>query len=240
MTPDSRQNIYVELDALLDTRFGTLWQMSPELAESVLYLKYHERMVDNFSLLNPAIDHSVYEAAYAKRDVETLKCTRVTNLIYLINQISNDLEDEAFKSPHVDSVELTINIYPYNLNESEVETLKDMIGVSIGPMTGVNVIRQPLNALTPRVIKDTYSAVILYHMREWFCNLNPDELLANKSPRIKIICPAIYEKEIPTKEDMTDPARGIVSPFAEWEIEYMTLYSFIFTDIRFFSIIELA
>ena len=235
---DAIQNIYIELDAILDTRLGVLWQMDSKKAEGLLYNGYHQRQIDNFSLLDSTIDHNEYLANYAKRNVETLKVSRLTNLVYLINRISIDLEDEGLRGPKVDGVEVTVNIYPYDLSAVEADVLKDSVQSHLGLMTGVNVISEPLTSLTPKVIKDKYSAIILYNFRDWISKLNPDDLVAHKFPTIRVIAPAIYEHSIPTEKDLLDDNKRRIDPFAELEIETLQFFSLVMTDIRFFSIVE--
>ncbi len=67
-----REVILIELDALLDTRLGTISLMDEALARKMLDLDYPNRISDEFNLLSDEIDMSVYNRAYADRDIETL------------------------------------------------------------------------------------------------------------------------------------------------------------------------
>ena len=61
----------VQLDALMDTRLGTLKRNNPDSAELIRTSWYHKRTSDQFDRNGSKINQAAYTALYSARDEET-------------------------------------------------------------------------------------------------------------------------------------------------------------------------
>ena len=66
--------LYIDIDALLDTRLATLYLVHPELTLHAIASPYEEREEDAF----PHVPRELFAKLYAARDVETLQNATTT------------------------------------------------------------------------------------------------------------------------------------------------------------------
>ena len=83
-------------------------------------LERSSRDIDNFEdLTDGAVTNEEFKEAYSKRDIEVLKVSRPTLMFNIINDILVKLMKFKMASVQVESIQLTINYYPYILSYTE-------------------------------------------------------------------------------------------------------------------------
>lgn len=230
-----QQDILIELDMLLDSRLGVIAQMDVELADRILSSGYTTRKTDNFTTLDKTFDIEEYRRRYKARDVETLKESRCTPIAVVINSITNQLEKQQLNTPMVSGITITVNISPYNLTAEEKEVLRDMVSEYTSLTSDIKIVEIPIKALTPTLIKETFTAVFLYNFDEWL-GIHRDALSVCKMPTVTMVAPALFVDKIPTQQDLTHPTAGVIDPFAALEAGLLEFIGLVLVDIKYASI----
>lgn len=226
-----KQTIYVELDALLDTRFGTIIEMDKEAKTNFAGLlatsKYSSRTSDVFSELVTGFPDQQFKATYKSRTVDVLKVSRITNIIPIIKDLIEELNDTDKYLPEVSSVSVHVNTYPYLLTDEEQATMRQVIAFYLGQVT-VQLVRTPLIGLMPSTIESKYSALFMYHFDDWL-TLHQNALKDTKLADILFFGPRIYVSGTPSETELSVAYGDIpkeIDPFKASEMvlsEYLSL-----------------
>jgi hypothetical protein len=221
-------NILVELDAILDSRLGTLYSIYPDKIDNILKNGYHTRIIDKFSLLDKSVDDKKIEEAYHNRNVDILANARITEFAAVLKGISLSMESEAITTPFIEGSKVTVNIYPYVFTVEWIEKLKDLVKNHLGVLTGVDVVSLPPESLTPSFIKHEFDMVVLYNFQKWLKE-NQKALLEVKTPAVVMLAPAIYE--------ILPPKGTEIDPFLDVELSLAEFIKIVFVDVKYFSVI---
>ena len=237
----SEQIILVDLDAIFDTRLGTIARINPlaaaELVNGEAFEKYQAREKDDWTTLtNGVVSNEVFTQAYAKRDVDTLKASAVSNYGTLLQGIINDLENKMIHTPLVSKVELHINTYPYALNEAELDMLKLCASEYTGMMTDIKTVSYPPEILTPQLLDKNYAVYITYNFNDWLGHHHV-RLLNHRMPQFTFLAAALYVA-VPTEADLVetgvaDLPLAVEHVFSEW-------CSVILSPVSFFSLFTIT
>lgn len=119
--------VLVGLDELFDVRISTLMEMDASYPSIALTNGYLFRKSDDFSKLVPGLDMNKYLELYSKRNILHIANTRVTNLLYLLENMFKQAEVELQEKPFAYIKELWINVYPYALSEEHKQIAKSAI-----------------------------------------------------------------------------------------------------------------
>lgn len=234
------QRLLISLDCLLDTRLGTIYRYRPDLLEPLLAAKWAERLTDDFSVLLSNEDFSWFKEAYENRDVETLKCSRLTSVVYQLSEITNALEKRHItEAVEVESVTLEVNTFPYGLNAEESELLPKLISEYCSLITKVELVSYPLSMITPAFLKSAYSCFWVYDFDEWF-TLHYQALMNKQIPDVAVMTPVKYKGKPPTPRDFNLGPNSEVNPlleFAQIEKDLAGTVNVHYVDMRLFSII---
>jgi hypothetical protein len=229
------QHVYADLDSIFDTRLTYLYQLSPDYAETALKNGYFERKNDDFSLMVPGIDMTLYREHYKNRCVEEITGTTITNVPRALLSITNALQNKAPDSPMIERICLTINTYPYVFSDKGKERLIEYITEYVSLSTEIQLVHYPLSVLTPYEIRENYSLVILYHFHEWI-RLQQENLVKLPIPRITIMAPELFENSVPMDRDVMVPElESVVDPFTTFRFLVKETMDLIFEDVRLFS-----
>lgn len=233
-----RQCLLVELDCLLDTRLGTLIKMDESVAEKVVQSNYQVRDSDRWNELVSDVEQEDYDYLYRKRDVETLKLSKLTSMIPMLGKMVADIQESALNDIEDDRVQIHINSHPYKLSKLDQEALKDALLFHLGGVVELTFVNIPLIGLMPDMIGDTYDGVILYDIDSWL-KKHQGALMENRIPGVVFMCPAIYFNEKPNADQLREEIGEDVTPFQAIEMvlsEYMSLR---LIDVSNFSLIKL-
>lgn len=178
--------ILLMLDALFDTRIGTIAKHDTALASRVLSSgNYFKRETDEFE----DITVEKFKELYAKRDVETLKLSIVTNMVFLLQRIVKDAMCADSMAPNDEKLIIHLNIWPYdNLNQDEIDMFRDCLRYYTYSYPEIVVISAPLDTLTPEYCKENYDIMIMYDY-ETYLETHLEALQKLQMPQVSLIGP---------------------------------------------------
>ena len=181
-------NVLIELDCLLDTRLGTIYQMDKDLILPLLNKGYHNRLHNKLDLLNPDIDHKVFLENYAKRDINTLMVSRKTYLVRLLADYNK--KDFAANYGNSDSLKryYTINYHPYILTPKQINLYKEILEEVLETDTPVTMVSIPTEKLTIPYLTTNFHRLILFNPLDWmtFFESNKNGWRAIPSPAFEV------------------------------------------------------
>lgn len=225
--------VYVDLDSLLDTRLGTIAKLDTEvLQETLLDLDYYTRRENIFK----GIDKEVFDKAYAERDLETLSLSPATLMCRELGKLVVDIVTESHTQPTRGKVRVTVNVYPYSLSDEDKEMVQNCVTYYTGETVDVDVVSLFPELVTPQMLKDTYSLVIMYDYGDW---LEKQSLNFAKQqvPDVTLLAPMVYFQNKPTEEDLKEFASED-EPFQVVEMLAKALISLELIDVRYWCSIN--
>lgn len=231
------QAILVDLDSILDTRIATLSIINQDAAvKAVMSKDYYTRVINDFSKLC-GVSLAEFDAAFAKRDVETLKQSLPSAAVFIMNVMIKDLAKQHVESPFADKVKIVINTHPYVLTPEELSSMK----VAISMHTGIRVehlemVKLPWEVLTPEFIKKNYTGLLFYNFRDWM-ECQKDNFIKAHIPDILILAPALYCERIPNQEEATLPGAENMTPFDITEGMLIGCFDLHFLGAQHFSLV---
>jgi hypothetical protein len=229
--------VYAELDALLDTRVGTLARLSQDVAAAVLKMgNYHKRESDQFA----GVDMKAYRDLYARRDVETLKASRPTKALFLLSALVRYLKEQATVRPYHETTKVVINTFPYKLDRDEEAELGKVIATEISGLAPVELVHMRPQELTPLYIKQqSYSSMLMYEYDEWMSlHFAPETKGVVLLQDVSIFAPAIYFSDKPSDAVIQQTIDIAAHPLQAVEILARSLVGLNLIDVEYFSIIR--
>jgi hypothetical protein len=185
-------SIYIELDALLDTRLATLFQMDPVQTQRVIQTGYFSRLYDEFE----GFDGDAFKQAYGQRNLSTLKDAVATQAIDFINFFSAQTLKALVTSPFRRQPRAVINVYPYPLDDTVIPVLIQGVRAATKRMIDIEVVYLPLEEVTPHLLKSHYVVAVMYAYWEWLeahaLNRNLEKV---QCPEITLIGPALLKSK---------------------------------------------
>ena len=182
MKPDlPKSTVYTELDALLDTRMGTLLRMNEHKFTKLLATGYHERIKDEFE----GFDMAEYWRLYEARDVQTLKRSQFTGVINALYGFVEKTLQKTLRTPFHSEPKIQINTYPYQLSESEISLMARAIAYHTHQHADVEMVYRTPEQLNPVYVREHYSTMFMYDGPAWI------ELNAQAGYWNKYICPQV-------------------------------------------------
>ncbi len=211
-----KSNVLIELDCLLDTRIGTYVSklgidINEVLSKGLLWWQRMSEEPERFTDGRVTLDE--YKEAYAKRDIDTLKHSFVTNVTDHLMRVSQTMRKEEFRGREIEEVIVTINYYPYQLTEEMIQGYIEAIKHTVSLDTIVRMVSIPPEKAHPRILAETYETYMVYNFEQW---LEPfAKTLHNESKiPITVVSPAIwFNRPMPTVEDLTNYLEETTDPF---------------------------
>jgi hypothetical protein len=233
----------VSLDALLDTRLGTVAKLDQKYAFDLLQNNWHLRESDEYSHRAPKFTHEEYVSAYRMRDVDTLRASVMTKLHeYILEMFEDEIKQPGHMSGDLKHG-IHINTWPYVLDESTRMMLYDTMRDLFPMFDDVLLVHIPMSTLSPEYIKQNdYRAILLYELKDWLdCHYR--SLETTPIPQHYFIVPALLEKAM-TPDSLSDdlkPFNEHVGPHIAFEwvhVEYIAFrliepvwFSMVFSDV---------
>lgn len=223
--------IMVSLDALLDTRLGVIAQKYPEKLEKLLEgRRYFERIQDRFD----GVDHDEFVELYKKRDVETLKCSMMSQITLLMASFIKSAAEEVFAGAAPTAMIFDINIHPYQMDEEEKSDLVGALEFHIGDAAEFNVVSIPNEFLTPAICKSQYAVLVMYDFPDWL-RMHGEAFKVTRMPNMIIYAPRLLEK-LPTPEENKKMVEMQLDPFEAARLAASPGFSIRFLTIDMFCI----
>lgn len=234
--------ILLDIEALLDTRYGRLLQLNPKLEHEILFKfnEYCSRDHDNFWLLFPEITKEQYLAQEVTLD--TIKLSRRTNVFNVIDDVVRSMYGEV----RDEEVEITIlfNSQDFGLSEDAVEAFLVNISARYEHQFKVKHVAKPLDQLTPKWLSSNANLCIMYRFNDW-TDLQSKALEKDVPSNVVFYIPTLFHDKQEAERNFyaTLAESGIEGDPAElisdyiWENYRINLH---FISNRFFSPISLA
>lgn len=229
------KGFYMALDAALDTREGTIKRLHPDIMPSLVQSKYHKRKGDFFE----GVDEKAYKELYAKRDIDTLMQSTVTNIFqFLYPQVLDHMKETlASEVPNHQKPMLDLNVWPYELTIEEKAMLRSLVYGKMRGIIGVNVIDVPLKDLTPAKCSENYLMMVMYDYHDYL-NAHSDALLKHPRPLLMIIAPMVYFNVDPdVDEEAKEQLKHGINSLAILEAAIAPRIGLRFINIENYSII---
>lgn len=184
-----KHGILIDLDSLFDTRLAILDSMD-DTGEKVDYLLnngYYSRDRDEFE----GFDLYEFRERYAKRDLNTLRHSSPTSLLAYLHQIVGKFIISNSNEGKLVEVELILNIYPYKLDDYEIDQAVQCLKYYTGNIVPVRVINTDTLNISPQWLNDNVSVFYNYNWSQWL-DKHYLTLLNKRLDSVILLGPAIY------------------------------------------------
>lgn len=189
---DPVQNDYrllLDLDALFDTRFGTLLKMNKEAALLAVRNGYQIRDWDNMEALTEGkIKNAHFDKIYSNRNRETLQKSIISGIPHVLVRYIKQLQDRFLRQVNVSSISITINIAPYTLPGPDVQAIVEALGVIIPEHVQISAARVNMDKLTPEELKKSFDGWVTYDFDAWM-KVHHEDLLFKRANSVTVILP---------------------------------------------------
>ena len=229
-----KQRILVDLDAILDTRLGTLMRMG--VGEKALALNYRQRKSDRWAEMGLDVDQVEYDRLYAERDIYTLAASRPTNISYLLNQITEYLSRLRLNAPMYDTCEVIVNLYPYQLDKDVQDEIVVAVSSWVSMDSTITTAYRAPKDITPNWLSGQAEGYVVYDFDGWLTH-HGEAFKSCRIPRNSVIAPSLYWNETPENESVEVDGVGQISPFAAVEVALLEYVSVNFQKPEHFSLI---
>lgn len=227
-----KQNLLINLDSLLDTRLGVIYQRFPKRFRKLSLEAYtnrpHNRIWDIIGCTK-----EVWMSQWGLRDLGALESSRPTNLLLDLKNIIVSRYIQGKTSPVHCPLELTINIWPYQLDKSVAQGVIDAVRQwTFDDMLIKTVYISPTD-LTPEHIKSHYQSLFLEDWVEWM-TIHTNALKVTKLPVVVFNIPRYLHDE---REELVEAAfKNDVDPFAQLKRYLSDTMSLEWLDTRLFTL----
>lgn len=249
---NTQVGIMVCLDAILDTRLGTIAKLFPDVFGAIENSpKYYLRKEDRWDSIDNRLNNSQIVLNYQARNVDTIRKSQLTMVSRMILELFNELGVKIRSSdPSISSFYLVINFHPYVLSEDIKIGIAKHLTIQLG-CTGIPVgaVDRPWKELNPTFLKENNIKYwYCYHYEEWLReNFEPvgtekveQDIDAKGCPEVKMFVPKIAQDQKAVDDflasitdcpytDQFDLTRSVTS----------NLINFNFAPVSFFSRIDI-
>lgn len=227
-------NIYIDLEALLDCRMGTLAGISEEAAVTALESgRYHKRMVDEFD----GVPKDVFAAAYAKRDLDTLKRSVLTNVVFFMRRLIKDSLMDAVIQQKVEKMCFTVNVWPFDFSDDGlVDMLIACIRFHTYSTSSVQIVSIPPEELTPEYCVKNFQIMIRYSWIDW-ADKHKEFFEGRGIPTVTLVVPEIFV-QVPTQDEIDQLDLKKQNPFKMTEQACAALFRLKHMPVSLFSMHE--
>lgn len=216
------QHLLIDLDALIDTRFGLIYQRFPKAFRK---LDIHQFCTRDHNRLWELIgtNEKTWEQQWSKRDIATIESSRPTNLLMHLKEIIVARYAQGKTSPVHQELEITVNTYPYTFSSEALEEIKASVREWTYNDIEVHTVYLTPATLTPDTIKTNYQSLFIYDWVGWM-TIHRDALKVCKIPTVTFHVPSYIHDNSP--ELMEAAMRSDTDPFAQmtrYLSEYMAV-----------------
>lgn len=155
--------VYVELDALLDTRMGVLAGIDSDKFAKLLSTGYHYRFKDEFEGYDMAQFYDVYD----KRDVYTLMNSQFTNVLKVVADFVEKTLVHTLRTPFHKNPKIEVNVHPYKLDVQAQSDIARAIAFHTGEKCDVEVVCYTPEQLNPVFVRERYELMFMYDAGSW-------------------------------------------------------------------------
>lgn len=253
MKTETGYHILLDLDAVLDTRLGTIALFDEDTALSLSKdPRYVNRFYDEFSdiITHPEWSDADFKETYEKRNDLTLAVSRPTPMLYTLNPFLLGLVADCTHNPDKSQVEVCINMYPYLLDEEAKLDIIAAIRIHVPEPVTVTATYMPPDTINASYIRKNLTHWVTYDIDAWVgyhfsSDLTEDKLAALRTPRFTIIGPKRFKGkkeflEFTTYIKTVTSKNAIKDPFVEQAFLMIDHVALDFRSMCEFSILSAA
>ena len=225
--------IYVDIASLLDLRAAILLQFAKkdELADYLNSEEYNFRPIDEFKL----VDKADYDRLNKEKPIDLIPCSVITYILTSLKSKLNNLEKRNNFYNEKKTPEILLNIYPFELNESQANVLQNMLFVKLETNTMVTIIHMSSKEVTPYFIKNSgIITTFMYDFRTWM-NEHATALEKNKLNDTIMYFPSLVHEKHDEKELQKITKLGFKDLFGYTEYLFSSVASINFLPVVFYS-----
>lgn len=185
--------IYVELDALLDTRLEVFRRLDPIAADAWLSGSYRMRYSDEFWKISQVCTQEQVEEAWKNRKVDVLRTSIRTLMPDLLRSTIASIDWGVDVGDPNNRVELSVNVAPYDLEPAEAQRLVETLECIFPMVAVVQLVKIPVWALQPRQVATDFNLAVFYNFMEWFRTFS-ERMDEFEMGNIPVIAPRIFAK----------------------------------------------
>lgn len=222
-------SLFVELDALLDTRASILGIMGEGVLEEVMKDGYHNRLTDMF----PKVNNELFKELYTNRTKALLTNTLPTSIVSLLIEFCTATARNVINTPFHYKPKIIVNIHPYKLTNEEIAPLLASVVTLTKQLADVEIVDMEYSAITPKYIKDNISVIILYEYYKWL-ELHSESKAITKttSPDVTMFGPRLYfdpkHRNNNLSMDPFEAMESLAAPFIGLQLLPVSQFSFVY------------
>ena len=234
--------VMVDLDAIIDTRIGTVSMLDPTLACVLVEGEYAKRTHDFFKTMSTVFTAEEYEKAYAERNRNALEQSTETGILDFIGDMILSQMGEQTSPIDEQMYRIFLNTAPYNLTEAEKAELTTLLQVRIPMAHQVSIVTIPRHFLTPGYFRSNkIGTYVTYEATDWLKAFHAE---LEKAPMCSfhLVGPELTETavDVSTLNDEAMEAYSNVGPFRAFELAAMPYLSVRLIPAKAFSTIYTA
>ncbi|MGL5397175.1 MAG: hypothetical protein ACRDBQ_18160 [Shewanella sp.] len=221
----------VDIDALMDTRYGLIRTMHPEALERLELDAYRKRYTNIWAKIVGIED---WPKKYKERSTEALRNAEPTELLLGLKMlILEDIANIAMSTPF-ETPKLTINMWPYtDLSDNELEAFRAHFSNFYNEVI-VDLVTIPHKELTPGRLNTMWDIWFMFDWHGWL----PEHIVSfqdKRAPQFVIHIPTIFHDDI-TVEVLDGIEKDGVNPFSELTRQLAACITVIPLDTKLFSL----
>jgi hypothetical protein len=234
---DDGYDIMVEIDALLDTRVGSIARLSDEAAAKTFEdMRYYTRENDDFESFT-GLTKAVTDKAYAERDSETLASSIMTQMVLQLDEIAKSIYFDGMARHIKQDFKIEINLYPYEIRNDEAAAIAAAVKSKLTVDVPVMCVYLKPEEVSPSRLRASYSGIILYNFQTWL-TANAKAIERSYFPRVTVLAPRLYVDKVPPEELKRLKEHDGATPFTIAKLGFAPHFTLIFMHASVFSIIS--
>lgn len=226
------KGIFIDIDALYDTRLATLEALDERLAYLALTTGYEIRDEDVF----PFVDKELFQELYSSRDEDILAKALPTKIIEIIKNFLAVSLQENINSPWVAKTEVYLNIYPYKLDKTVANEMAQALFKLCSEKVNVHVVNFPNERVTPQFLKEKIALVIKYEYADWLeVHSKTGAFRSCQMPDVSLYVPPLFFAKKPPPDVIIEHNRTGPGIFKSIEIGAASIIGLEFIGIDFYN-----
>lgn len=220
------ERYYVDIDCMFDIKLTILrYGYETFLREYLKTGNYWRRTSDSFILGDIVLDSDSFNILYDKRNIEVLRCSRLTSIPYIVAKQVQAHFKELECARYTKTPAILVNSYPYYFTKEDYESLRTLIRRYFEVPIDVDFIRVPYEDLTLQTLNQlNVISLILNDAMLWIECLDKNVLNNADLKFLKVVTPTILNTKLNPGEN----------EFKTLETLYGAIFDFEFLDTKYF------
>lgn len=213
--------ILVMLDCILDTRQGTLLKISPDVAFEITSKEdYHARESDEFTSekFGP-LSTELFESIKEKFKHEIIFSSMKTKMYLFLQELITGYASLAQSTPHVSTITVEINLYPYQFTETQVEYLMKAMIAHLGNTASISIVNFDIQSMALKEIAAKYDSIIMYNPTQWL-NSRHNELKTGVLKETTLFLPKMNMVRALTDKERRDFTKKVADVYKFTEMVF--------------------